>query len=235
MRAIRALARPASSHPASGGHGSRMERLGLTMPECHEIAEALYVRCKPWPGREVVRLAQALVDTRTFDARQVAYDVLGAHRGGLAAVRAADLGVLGRGLDNWASVDHFACTVSGPVWRMGGIDDARVLRWADSADRWWRRTALVSTVPLNLKSRGGTGDTPRTLMVCERLVDDQDEMVEKALSWALRELAKRDHAAVAWFLDRFRERVMPRVVREVTTKLETGLKRERRFGREGGR
>ena len=66
-------------------------------------------------------------------------------------------------------------------------------------------------------------------------MDDQDEMVEKALSWALRELAKRDHAAVAWFLDRFRERVMPRVAREVTTKLETGLKRERRFGREGGR
>ena len=28
------------------------------------------------------------------------------------------------------------------------------------ADRWWRRAALVSTVPLNLAAAGGTGDAP---------------------------------------------------------------------------
>ena len=207
-----------------------MERLGLTMPECHDAAHALQARCKRWPGRDVVRLAQALVDSRTFDARQVAYDLLGGHRAALGSLRAADLGVLGRGLDNWASVDHFASHVTGPVWRLGGVEDARVLRWADSSDRWWRRLALASTVPLNLPSRGGRGDTPRTLMVCERLVDDRDDMVEKALSWALRTLIRHDREAVAWFLDRFRDRVMPRVAREVGQKLAVRDSRARRFG-----
>ncbi len=212
-----------------------MERLGLTMPECHDAATALLARCKRWPGREVVRLAQALVDSRTFDGRMVAYDVLGGHRAALGSLRAADIGVLGRGLDNWASVDHFASHVTGAVWRMGGVDDARVLRWADSNDRWWRRLALASTVSLNLPSRGGHGDTPRTLLVCERLVDDRDEMVEKALSWALRTLIRHDRDAVAWFLDRFRDRVMPRVAREVGQKLEQRDSRARRFGADGGR
>ncbi|MFN8586824.1 MAG: DNA alkylation repair protein [Candidatus Eisenbacteria bacterium] len=234
MRALRASSRPAPEHPASGGYGSRMERLGLTMPECHDAAQALLERCRRWPARDVVRLAQALVDSRTFDARQVAYDVLGAHRAALASLRAADLGVLGRGLDNWASVDHFASHVTGAVWRLGGIDDARVLRWCDSPDRWWRRLALASTVSLNLPSRGGHGDTPRTLVVCEKLVDDRDEMVEKALSWALRTLIRHDREAVAWFMDRYRDRVMPRVAREVGQKLAQREMRGRRMREDEG-
>jgi hypothetical protein len=46
----------------------------------------------------------------------------------------------------------------------------------------------VSTVALNVRSRGGSGDVPRTLAVCRFLVADPDDMAVKALSWALREL-----------------------------------------------
>ena len=51
---------------------------------------------------------------------------------------------------------------------------------------------MVSTVSLNNNARGGKGDTTRTLNICKMLVADRDDMVVKALSWALRELAKRD-------------------------------------------
>ena len=62
--------------------------------------------------------------------------------------------------------------------------------------RWWRRAALVSTVPLNVAARGGHGDPRRALAVCRLLVDDPDDMVEKALSWALRCLVPHDRAGV---------------------------------------
>ncbi len=52
----------------------------------------------------------------------------------------------------------------------------------------------------------------------------RDDMVVKALSWALRELAKRDAAAVATFVRRHAARLAPRVRREVRNKLETGRK-----------
>lgn len=65
------------------------------------------------------------------------------------------------------------------------------------ADRWvWRRAVSVSTVPLNMKSRGGIGDPQRTLAVCDLLIADRDDMVVKALSWALRELAEREPVRV---------------------------------------
>ncbi len=69
---------------------------------------------------------------------------------------------------------------------------------------------------------GGTGDTERTLAVCRILVDDQDDMVVKALSWALRVLVPHDPKAVREFLTAYDERLAARVKREVRNKLTTG-------------
>jgi 3-methyladenine DNA glycosylase AlkD len=71
-------------------------------------------------------------------------------------------------------------------------------------------------------ARSGQAIRKRTLSICAMLTADGDDMVVKAMSWALRELAKRDAVAVRRFL---REHsVAPRVRREVTRKLETGRK-----------
>jgi hypothetical protein len=82
----------------------------------------------------------------------------------------------------------------------------------------------VSTVPLNVKARGGHDDTRRTLAVCTLLVDDRDELVIKALSLALRALAQRDPGAVGRFLQANEARLPALVRREVGHKLATGRK-----------
>jgi 3-methyladenine DNA glycosylase AlkD len=132
---------------------------------------------------------------------------------------------LGQGIASWEAVDTFACYVAGPAWRERQFDDEVIYRWATASDRWWRRAALVSTVALNCQARGGRVDTARTAAVCRLLVDDRDDMVVKALSWALRELVKRDPQAVAEFIADHRARLPARTRREVATELTTGLKR----------
>jgi 3-methyladenine DNA glycosylase AlkD len=106
----------------------------------------------------------------------------------------------------------------------GQIADETIHEWARSEDLWWRRAALVSTVALNLRSQGGPGDTHRTLAVCRILVDDHEDMVEKALSWALRALVVHDPQAVSDFLIQYDSCLGARVKREVRNKLKTGLK-----------
>jgi hypothetical protein len=54
-------------------------------------------------------------------------------------------------------------------------------------------------------------------------------MVVKALSWALRELAKRDPASVVRFMSEEDGRLAARVRREVQSKIETGRKARRRL------
>ena len=63
----------------------------------------------------------------------------------------------------------------------------------------------------------------RPLAVCQMLVDDRDDMVVKALSWALRALSVHAPGAVASFLDEREPHLARRVVREVRNKLMTGL------------
>lgn len=159
--------------------------------------------------------------------RFVAYELIKHHRAAAASLDERELETLGRGLDEWGEVDCFACYLAGPAWREHQISDKVIHRWARSKDRWWRRVALVSTVPLNSKAQGGTGDTERTIEVCRLLVGDRDDMVVKAMSWALRELSKRDSKRVRQFLDENRDVVASRVVREVSNKLSTGLKNPR--------
>jgi 3-methyladenine DNA glycosylase AlkD len=108
------------------------------------------------------------------------------------------------------------------------VSDALIHKWARSPDRWWRRAALVSTVALNVRSHGGPGDIPRTLAICRLLVSDHDDMVVKAMSWALRELVVHDPAAVQAFLDEHDQVLAARVKREVRNKLATGLKSGRK-------
>ena len=181
------------------------------------------MRLRNRPARAVITLARYLVPLGMWE-RGLAYEIIAHHRGAQQDLRPLDVALLGRGIRSWGDVDSFACYVAGPAWRERKLPDSIVRRWAQSPSRWWRRAALVSTVPLNNRARGGTGDSVRTLVICRMLARDRDDMVVKALSWALRELSKRDRVAVETFLRTY-ERILPsRVKREVRNKLETGLK-----------
>ena len=175
----------------------------------------------------IVELALRIARRPDIAPRFFAYELIQHHKLALKSLTADSLEALGEGNDSWEKVDTFACYLAGPVWREGQVADKLIERWAGSPDRWWRRTAVVSTVPLNNKARGGRGDTERTLRICEMLIDDRDDMVVKALSWALRELSKRDSKPVHKFLQEHVDRLAPRVVREVKNKLQTGLKNPR--------
>ena len=174
----------------------------------------------------ILEIARELV--RYHRLRWVAYELISNHKPAFESLDDALLDDLGRGMNSWDSVDAFGRTLSGPAWLHGLASDALIHEWATSDDLWWWRAALVSTVALNMRSHGGNGDTPRTLEICEMLAADREDMVQKALSWALRELVWHDSDAVRSFLDVHDEHLAARVKREVRSKLTTGLKNSRR-------
>lgn len=176
----------------------------------------------------VLELALHLIALSGFEFRFIAYELMQHHRAALSSLDAGAMQKLGKGIDSWAAVDCFACYLAGPAWRERQIADSVVRRWSRSKDRWWRRAALVATVPLNNKTRGGAGDPARTLDICRLLIADRDPMIVKAMSWALRELAKRDAHVVREFLRKERDELAPQVLREVKNKLATGLKNPRK-------
>ena len=180
----------------------------------------------------VLRFVRSLLDRASWADRVVSFEVLAAHQRAFDLLSDRLVEEMAHGLADWGSVDLFGVTVLGPAWRAGLVTDSKIHAWARSQDRWRRRLALVATVPLNARARGGTGDARRTLRVCRLLLADADDMVVKAMSWSLRELAKRDPTVVEAFLLKEEDRLSSRVKREVLSKLRTGLKSPHRRTRQ---
>src|SRR5262245_61792454 len=181
--------------------------------------------------REVIRIAGCALDSSAAPRgappwgappKWFVYELLHHHDAAMAKLTFAQVKRLGRGLDGWGEGDPLGLYVSGPAWRDGRITDANVHAWARSRDRWWRRVAVVSTVPLNSNRRPPAVD--RTLAVCDIVKDDRDDMIVKALSWALRSLAVNAPDATRDYLANNEGVLAARVKREVRNKLETGLK-----------
>lgn len=224
-RALSAFANPERAAVMSGGYSpSRLRYVGASVPEMRSIVRTASAALKDQPPRAVIQLALALVGGGIAEARQVGWELIARRKDAMALLTPRLVERLGRGNDNWASVDGFSVYLAGVAWRDGRVRDVDVRRWSRSKNRWWRRTALVSTVPLNIAARGGTGDARRTLVISATAVTDRDPMIVKALSWALRTLIPRDPTAVRDFLQTHRADLATLVIREVTAKLDTGTK-----------
>jgi 3-methyladenine DNA glycosylase AlkD len=174
----------------------------------------------------ILNLAKEIFEN--YGYRWVAFELIRNHKAAFQCIDEAELQEFSGNLKSWGAVDTFAGLLAGPAWLHGQVPDDLIHKWAHSEDRWRRRTALVCTVVLNRRSLEGTGDVPRTLEVCRILVDDKNDMVVKAMSWALRELIPYDADAVRDFLNKYENVIAARVKREVNNKLTTGLKNPKR-------
>ncbi len=107
-------------------------------------------------------------------------------------------------IDTWDLVDRSA------IWVVGEhlVDKPRdVLYELARSDRpMERRTAILSTFAFIRR-----GDVDDGLRIAELLVDDKDELVQKAVGWMLREIGKKDAQRHAAFLEKHAA-TMPRVM-----------------------
>jgi 3-methyladenine DNA glycosylase AlkD len=212
-----------------------LERLrqlrGRKTQEIRAMRRGFTKRLKSSPADEVMSIAEKLLESPEGVRRWVAYELIHHHKPALAQINAQSLEQLGRGISSWDQTDVFGIYLAGPVWHARQIADGVIHKWARSSDRWWRRAALVATVALNSRLQGGRADIRRTLQVCRMLESDRDPMVVKAVSWALRVLAKVEPRAVQRYVNERGPALAALVQREVRNKLATGLKNPRRNGR----
>jgi len=202
---------------------SRLDLLRApTTPTVRAIRREFSRRIASAAPESVIQLALHLLDADSDLLRFFSYEIVSYHKLAFEQLTTDDLLKLGRGLNSWSSVDCFAMYLSGPIWASGRLSDKTIATWAHSDNRWLRRTALVSTVALG--RRGNPEDLRRVAQICTLLAADRDDMVVKALSWALREVAKKHPKEARAFLTAHKDALAARVIREVNNKLMTGLK-----------
>jgi 3-methyladenine DNA glycosylase AlkD len=118
-------------------------------------------------------------------------------------LRAAEVPLLERLIrqsKTWAFVDELAIAIVGPLAeRSPGV--RRVLdRWSADEDFWLRRSAMLALLrPL----RRGDGDFRRFTRYADRMLEEREFFIRKAIGWVLRETGKPQPDAVhAWLRPR---------------------------------
>jgi 3-methyladenine DNA glycosylase AlkD len=209
---------------AESNHPTQLEIIGVTNPNTKKVLNELRYIVKDWSIEDKKQLAIDLVQTNYFECHLLAYYYLEKDKKLLESLTFEEVQKLAVSLDNWVLIDTYSTFILGYLWRFGTIKDDYIHELLKSENVWLRRTAVVSTVALNQTARGGSGDTLRTIAVCEKVAHEKHHMIVKALSWALRVLIKTDRQAVIGFLMDHDDKLHNQVKREVNNKLDTGLK-----------
>ncbi len=107
-------------------------------------------------------------------------------------------------INNWNLVDVTCPHVTGKHL----IDKDRTIlyKWAKSEDLWTKRIAMVSTFYFIRKT-----DLEDTFKIAEILLQDEHDLIHKAVGWMLREAGKRDIKKEEAFLKKH-YKTMPRTM-----------------------
>jgi 3-methyladenine DNA glycosylase AlkD len=213
----RLLARFFKTGPGEYGEGDLF--LGLTMPQVRATLKA-------HPDLRLVDCVE-LLGSKWHEVRTLA--VLGlarlakrGHAAGRLAVRRAYLRHSAH-INNWDLVDISAPDAVGrSVLERSDLEVLEKL--ARSKSLWKRRIAIVSTFA-HLRA----GEVGPTLRIAEIVVDDAHDLMHKATGWLLREVGKRDVAALDAFLERHAA-TMPRTALRYATERMSPTRRAEWLG-----
>ncbi|MCD6490928.1 MAG: DNA alkylation repair protein [Candidatus Njordarchaeia archaeon] len=107
------------------------------------------------------------------------------------------LGILGD-LRDWEMVDTLGLRVIVNLAKSNKEEIFSTLeKWTSHKNKWVRRLSVASLPPI---IRSMPNEAENCLKIIEKLMNEQDIDVKKAVAWALREISKRDPNAVYKFL-----------------------------------
>jgi 3-methyladenine DNA glycosylase AlkD len=120
-----------------------------------------------------------------------------------------------RGFTCWATTDSFCLKVLGQLVLRDGPPEERLERWTASESLWLRRAACASLIRA---ARVGE-HLALVFRIADRLLDDPEPMVQKGLSWTLKELTKGDAEALITYLRARTGQVSPLTLRHACERM----------------
>ena len=198
-----------------GEYGEGDVFIGVTVPCSRKVAKEF--------GHLALKEVVKLLRSRVHEERLVALLIL------VSQFQSAD--EKGRGrifrtylknhsfINNWDLIDLTAHHILGGF--LQGKDQTPLYALARSGSLWKRRMAVLATFRY-LRER----DLKETLKIARMLLKDQEDLIHKAVGWALREVGKRDEALLESFLKKHHKK-MPRTMLRYAIERFSEPKRQR--------
>lgn len=172
---------------------------GVSSPDVRAIAADLYRSVKKdWTVADAIRLCDIVFPELELEAKGIGALILarfkkefpkslfGKVKSWLARNR----------LDNWASVDVFCPEIMGALIIMYPDIEEKIKSWAGHPNRWVKRASVVSFIKLAKKEE----HLDTIYGISRSLFSVDDDLIQKANGWLLREAGKKDMGRLEKFL-----------------------------------
>jgi 3-methyladenine DNA glycosylase AlkD len=191
-----------------------IEAWGLPMPKCKEIADRFYSKVK---GNLplAIEVAGELHRQRVIELPIIGDYMLKRMRRHITPAHFDTFDLWVDSLTNWATTDTLCTGIIYEAVRKDPRLVERLIEWAGSKNRWRRRAAAVTLVPIARK-----GDIlDDVFRVADRLMEDPDDMAQKGVGWLLKEASKKHPIEVRKYLVRWRPKTTSLILRYASEKL----------------
>jgi 3-methyladenine DNA glycosylase AlkD len=121
----------------------------------------------------------------------------------------------------WDLIDDTSIHLVGAVLEKDRKAYRYLKKWSRSGNFWMKRASLISPI---LLFRKGRGDTGLFYTFAEKMLEEKEFFIRKAMGWGLREIAKADPDEVFRFLMRIKGRASGLTLREGAKRLPEELK-----------
>ncbi|MFB0557832.1 MAG: DNA alkylation repair protein [Candidatus Bathyarchaeia archaeon] len=217
--AIRRRASPEGAEKAKRFFKEPIETYGLSSPQVDEIVKQFYPIVKSDLDL-AMDVAGKLIGSRVLDEASVSIRLL---RRMTRLFTPETFEVLDEWvvhLTNWANTDGLSTWLISETIRLEPGLVKRLIQWASSDNRWRRRAAAVSLVPIARKGEM----LDEVFNIADRLMTDGDDMVQKGVGWLLKEASKGHPNEVRDYLLRWRGQTSALVLRYASEKLSREMR-----------
>ena len=196
-----------------------IKTFGLTQGQCKEVADLIYPSVKG-DLFKALGLTEELLASGYLDHHSVGLKLMDRFRKKIKAEQFTLFDKWVEYLNNWASTDGLTTHLISECIKDDPSLVEQLIKWSDSDNRWRRRAAAVTMVPI---ARKGTM-LDDVFRIADQLMPDGDDMVQKGVGWMLKEASHMHPQKIHDYLIKWKPETSALTLRYASEKLPTELK-----------
>jgi 3-methyladenine DNA glycosylase AlkD len=151
-----------------------------------------------WSIDDAMAFAGASIADRYLEVKSVGIELVARYRGDFTPrlLSAWKRWLADNHSANWATTDSMCGSLVGPLLLRYPALAKRMAVWSRDRNMWVRRASIVSLIPSARKAAA----LDLLYEIAERLHPDREDLIQKAVGWALREAGKTDQRRLERYL-----------------------------------
>jgi 3-methyladenine DNA glycosylase AlkD len=199
LKKLHAQADPERARQVRKYFKETVRSFGVPSPAVRAIAAELYLAIKKeWAYAQALQLCAILFPCPELEAKGIAALILARYKKDFPPELCGQVKewLAKNHLDNWASVDIFCPEIMGMLLLKYPELVEEIKTWPEHPNRWVKRASIVSFLKLTKKE----GFLDIIYEQAIKLFPVDDDLIQKANGWVLREAGKRDMPRLEKFL-----------------------------------